>query len=831
MRGRTRSGTTRSRRRRTGLQRLIRDGPCRVRHASELGLRGTLPDVSLFLAEVREVCGEGLSAAYSPTLTLFMAAELTRHTQDAEGRLHFSVDAQILFQIGEQLVARQSIALAELIKNGYDADARRVTVLFENVRDRRGGEILVQDDGLGMTLPVVRDYWMRIATANKQERAVSPILHRPLSGAKGVGRFAARKLGDYLLLHSVANGERGLMQTTVDFDWDRAFQPGMDITEVGVPFSHRPVASSPGTLLQIRGTREPWSERDIREVRDDLITLVHPFRYAENSVAAIDRRPFDVSFAFPEGEGFDVELEAPEFPDLDGSLVDLVLGGSWCSIAGHIIDGYPHYRIRIRETGEDLRYKGDEPRYELVPNATFLIYYFPKDSEHYDDLDVSSSRVKAFLREQAGVRVYLDGFRVFSYGSPADDWLELAATSARRAAGPFDFSAVPGGNEALRSDRPALLLPRSNQLFGTVELSRDQQPDIVVSADRERLADNAAFDQLQRFVQEGVTYMTVQYARVTSARRRARQAERKASTSSSQVREAQRRVQTLSESVSRAARALPEPESQLAQELQDDVAALQEALEAAHATVTRQEDEHISERSMLRVLASAGTVVGVINHQLHTLVAQTRAVDESLAHAAAAERPDPAAIREISKSVAKWRHHVERQLALLGLLMSREARERRRRLALRPIVEGIAGAFGAYTDEFNIDVKVAVPDALRTPPVFEAELSAILTNALSNSFKAVLRRESRRVRVEAERLDNAMILRVLDTGTGVLPADRERVFEPFYTTSVADPVLGVGTGLGLTVIRDVVGFYGGAVDFVDAPPPWTTSLELTLPYP
>ena len=756
----------------------------------------------------------------------------------SSGDLQFSVDAQILLQLGEQLVARQSIALSELVKNGYDADATTVTILLDNVRDRSGGEIIVQDDGHGMSLSDVEAHWMRIATPNKADRGRSRRFGRPLAGAKGVGRFAARKLGGHLRLLSVAEGAGGPWQSTADFDWERSFRPGTDITRVHVPYAHRRTDSSIGTVLQIGRTQEPWSVDDVREVREDLATLVNPFRYSENTEAAEGRRPFEVSLAFPEKEGFDVTVEAPEFPELGGSLVDLVLGGAYGSVAGHVVDGKAHYRVLIRETGEDLpfEYDGDPeegPPYPRIQDATFLIYFFPKGAALYEDVDLGYRQIQTFLRAQSGVRVYLDGFRVFSYGGTSDDWLKLTDASARRSAGPFDFTTVPGGQEALRTDRPALLIPRPNQLFGTVELARDRQPDIVVSADRERLDDNAAFDELVQFVRQGVTYLTVQYARVTAARRRARKDERAGNASSAQIQAAQERVAALSDLIVKASEALPSPEAALADQLREDVVALQETLSAARIAVDRREDDYITERSMLRVLASAGTVVGVVNHQLHTLVAQTQSVDGRLAQLASETDPSPEDIQATSDAVGTWRRNVERQLDLLGLLLSREARERRRRLALRPVVEAVVDAFQPYAQDFRIGVEVDVPSSLRTPPLFEAELSAVLANALSNAFKAVLRREDRRVKIEAVQTAarDALTLRLLDTGVGVSTEDRERVFEPFYTSSVSDPVLGVGTGLGLTVLRDITAFYGGGVAFVDAPPPWRTSLEITLPYP
>jgi signal transduction histidine kinase len=70
---------------------------------------------------------------------------------------------------------------------------------------------------------------------------------------------------------------------------------------------------------------------------------------------------------------------------------------------------------------------------------------------------------------------------------------------------------------------------------------------------------------------------------------------------------------------------------------------------------------------------------------------------------------------------------------------------------------------------------------------------------------------------------------MLDTGVGIEPKRREKVFEAFETTSAPDPILGVGTGLGLKVVRDILDTYGGTARFIDAEEPWRTCIELYLP--
>ncbi|PYV15512.1 MAG: hypothetical protein DMG21_14840 [Acidobacteria bacterium] len=99
-----------------------------------------------------------------------------------KGDLRFAVDSRLLFELGERLVARKSVALAELVKNSYDADATKAVVRLHNVT-KEHGQITVEDNGAGMTPPMIKKTWMRIATDDKDRNPVSIIYGRPRAGA------------------------------------------------------------------------------------------------------------------------------------------------------------------------------------------------------------------------------------------------------------------------------------------------------------------------------------------------------------------------------------------------------------------------------------------------------------------------------------------------------------------------------------------------------------------------------------------------------------------------------------------------------------------------
>ena len=142
--------------------------------------------------------------------------------------INFSVASELLSELGERLVGRQYIALAELIKNSFDADATIVEIRFGD------DSIEVSDNGHGMTYEDFRDRWMHVGSTHKLGEVLSPELKRRLTGSKGVGRLAVQFLARELVLESVPKRTRlktGVpQQLYVEVDWERAIS-SRELTE------------------------------------------------------------------------------------------------------------------------------------------------------------------------------------------------------------------------------------------------------------------------------------------------------------------------------------------------------------------------------------------------------------------------------------------------------------------------------------------------------------------------------------------------------------------------------------------------------------------------
>ena len=117
-------------------------------------------------------------------------------------QLNFKPYARLLTMLGDQLIKNERIALVEIIKNAYDADASWVKVTFSGfgpkfeITDKSA--IVIEDDGTGMTKQVLTEHWVSPATPIKKiskEKDDTTAKGRKIQGEKGIGRFAILKLG------------------------------------------------------------------------------------------------------------------------------------------------------------------------------------------------------------------------------------------------------------------------------------------------------------------------------------------------------------------------------------------------------------------------------------------------------------------------------------------------------------------------------------------------------------------------------------------------------------------------------------------------------------
>ncbi len=121
--------------------------------------------------------------------------------------IRLSASARLIEQLGEQLIEDEFVALLELIKNGYDADARKVSVTIDTkVATEYGvGRITIKDDGNGMLPSIVKQSFLKLSTGFKLKEKTSPKYKRRVLGKKGIGRLSFQRLGRFIEVHTYPN--------------------------------------------------------------------------------------------------------------------------------------------------------------------------------------------------------------------------------------------------------------------------------------------------------------------------------------------------------------------------------------------------------------------------------------------------------------------------------------------------------------------------------------------------------------------------------------------------------------------------------------------------
>ena len=714
---------------------------------------------------------------------------------------------------------------------------------------------------------------MRIATTTKLDNPESRIYRRPVTGAKGIGRLAAWRLGTFLTLESVAYREddQRKEEVVVIFDWGD-FASGMDLAKIPLVYERKSVSEDhrTGVKLTIEKATDTWDTDEIKSLKRDLLSLQAPFPELVRQASARNGGT---------DPGFTIKLDIGESEELEtfsGDLGEDFLSLSVARLEGWVDQkGVAHYRLKMRNEDDQDPLTGEGEDYSDIQNVRFQLYYF---SGRAKDLSGSGFRLRDFrqrMKEASGVRVYLDGFRVFPYGEDGNDWLGLDYYASQNvdmandvlmpdSIKEIDTQARKDAEEAGGSRRPFLLIPRNRQVLGAVFLPRTREHErlsdtIDIKTSREGLVENRTYDKLVEFLQRGIYWLTVKYFAVTIKERAEAQQKREHRAGSrhsvpAMIEGVRTEIKSLTVELSTAfaisdvpgksaadiapdidpevvERVLKHREEGIAKQLKAILESVNKKLWAASQQASQDIEDTISYRAMLRLLASAGSSLVLMQHQIQALVDQVNFVHHSLGDLRA-EIPDSIGHRydEIVRDVSTWHDLITEQLSQLSFILSPDHRQRRRRHALREVTENARKSLGYYMEKNHVSFINDVPASLRTPPVYRAELYAVLLNILTNALKAVDHQQERKISVKADRLDNNLRICMLNTGKRISPRIRERAFEPFVSDSIPNPTLGTGTGLGLAVVRDIVAFYGGEARFIDVEPPWQTGIEITIPY-
>lgn len=385
---------------------------------------------------------------------------------------HFNPKAHILTLLGDELIKSPVMAIYELVKNSYDADANKVDVYFRNIENINDAVIVIEDDGVGMTSQIIEDVWLEPGsdfrkpidkTTGLRQITKSVLKGRIPMGEKGVGRFAVHKLSNQILLitrpllikfkensKEIESKELADYEIQLYIDW-KDFSQSKHLSDVQIQWKIRRDKSefrfkdSSGTYIRLSGLKEVWTKGMARDLKGQTLSMLSPkiesdsFKINLNfdnkwltdfptADKILDEAPFKFTALIDENYKVDFEYEfflknKPE-------------------IGKRVIKDDPRFnenikgkvRERLEKNLEKKEYDDDKKNEILsafdikkLPfgNIVIELYTYDLDAISMRDYTSDEALIRKVLKEHSGIKVFKNDLRIYDYGSPSNDWLGL----------------------------------------------------------------------------------------------------------------------------------------------------------------------------------------------------------------------------------------------------------------------------------------------------------------------------------------------------------------------------------------------------------------------
>lgn len=700
---------------------------------------------------------------------------------------HFKPKAHILTLLGEELIKSPVMAIYELVKNSYDADANKVDVYFRNVDDVNNAAIIIEDDGIGMTSEIIEDVWLEPGSDyrkpyNKEglrETVKTPIYERVPMGEKGVGRFAVHKLGTKILLISrpleiiwnegkteIISKNLADYEIELFINW-KDFNQSKHLSDVPIKWKLRKdkksfrFKDSSGTYIHLSGLKENWTKGMARDLKGQTISMLSPkvleSKFKINlsfdnqwltdfpsSSSIIEESPFKLFALIDENYNlsFEYQFSLNNNPKIGNRNINDKENASLYekNIKGNI-------RPLIRKELEKKEY----PKYlreqlleefdkeEKIPFGNLLIelYTFDLDSDSLRDYSNEPPLVKKILQGNSGIKVYKGDLRVYDYGEKGIDWLGI---DLKRVQEPEWFS--------------------NNTVIGYVYLDSERSNSLVEKTNREGFVENSSFSLFKHILD----YLLTQFqSERIKDRKKWYNYNRKES------------------------RNLFDDKINLFKQLLDDAdlnndEKKKRILEEAESIEKKYEED----KKILLIPAGVGMTASVALHEIEKLVPR---MEETV-------KSNPFRKEIITEQVDELKQYTEGIISVL------------RKGGNKPIdiKEAINRAFSNYKlklSDRNILFTIDIDETIGSINCDKRFFITIIMNLIDNSiyWLDTVYKESKEILVKVVRRNDATIIILADNGPG-FKDDKSEVIRPFFSRK-SD-----GIGIGLYLVDTIMLKYG-----------------------
>ncbi|MFV1883225.1 MAG: ATP-binding protein [Balneola sp.] len=700
----------------------------------------------------------------------------------------FKIDARLILQLGRESIKNHTTALTELVKNSYDADASEVEVeIFVN---KEVPYIRISDNGFGMTSKEVEDNWLKIGFSEKKSKKRSQKGRRK-TGEKGIGRIAADRLGSRMkmITKSESDSIQGIEVDWEEFDVDNKAISEIELKEIKSPEINIPnngkTIGTTGTEILIEDLRNEWSKEDVYDIYQEL-SFFTPLFSEDEEFKIFLKNDIDPNYSKEIKtaiyETSEIELEL-HYDGKNELVYDFKNKINSKLNATEIFD-LPKFYQRIDRNFKELR----------CGPLDLKISFFPRVASILSGTDFSLQDLRSFLDDNNGVKIYRDYIAVKPYGfdnsQMGKDWIGLDERKAKNPAG------------VARDDYRV----SSNQIIGSIFITRDGNDTLKDSAAREGLVENEAFQDLKEIVLGSVTLLESYRVELVKQKRKL-----KPNSPKSNV------INNIRKSLGKVRRDLEEIREYLNEHKDykgSSVTTSIRNVDIAQKETERAIEELLEEKRILSALATLGISSAVFGHETQGAINTfKKSTDNALGFLRMAPPKISNALANLSnaqkqaKLIAGW--------GVFALARVEKDKRVKKLRSVEDIIDKVIKQVKPAFEALGIEIETDLSE--KYFHVYPMDLESIILNLLTNSFNAVPNsKRERRIKIELFDEQNhegkpGFSISVSDSGPGIAKEYISRVWDPLFTTKVGDKGRRSGTGLGLTIVKSIVEELNGEV--------------------
>lgn len=681
----------------------------------------------------------------------------------------FKVHPRIFTELGQRLVTDDFVAIAELVKNSYDANASEVNIKIDTFSSTPN--ITIEDNGTGMSKDILRDVWTVLFTPFKEDTNKKNKGRVP-SGDKGIGRLAAARIGSRLNIFTQVSGS---VCHELDLDWNDLIAAS-NISQSGVNLrkTESPFKKNKGTKIIISDLRRnDWAQNDIVENLSRELARIIPIFSDDNS--------FNISLKINENDSFSVKSKLPTFLDIPPYLFKGEVNET-----GEIRASYS-----FRAGGKIVRRKQLVQHFSneefICGPFSFEIRAWELDSESMEmmagEFGLGKREIREWIGINKGISLYRDGILVLPKSQKRHDWIGL------------DQRRISHIGHRLAT----------NQIIGSVFVTKQKNSMIKDTSDRERLEDTIYSNQFSDVILEIINLLEGQ----RSLDKISKSQTKKTLANTIEAPEVKRQLEITQEAIE----AIPE-----AKPVKKELKKLEKAIDDNQIQVKK----HITQFGRL---AGIGTITSSIIHEirnmstpLRELIRFGKSIQDECEHP---KRKFGVKYLEASENAMNGLASLSN--SFLPLSSISEDKKTKRHSELLNILKNVVDI---HKDDIESNkLSVIIPNKEYHLSVDPGELYIIFFNLLSNSVYWLSSAQTKEPEItfKCKLVNNFVQIHITDNGPGIPEEEMEHIFVPGFSKKKN------GFGLGLTIVTEIVTKYGGEIACISPQSGKGAHFYMTLP--